>query len=228
MSEEKRTDAAAKEQPKPKKKTKEQLLMEESAEAGARKVLQLQAQQRNINLYRAMERLLRGFAHRVRIAEHPEEFDFFKTGRSKDISVAPPPGTGVVDKIEAAEMFTEARKKAYEVEMYKLQQTYYAIAPFKDKPEFIVIRMYYFNEDATGKPRGDAKPYTFAEIAEELEAVGIQRSEKILRKWRTKIVQDMTVLMWGADGALSVEAREPKQGQREADNVQKEADNEQT
>lgn len=96
------------------------------------------------------------------------------------------------------------------------------------KPGFIVIRMYYFNEDATGKPRGDAKPYTFAEIAEELEAVGIQRSEKILRKWRTKIVQDMTVQMWGADGALSVEAREPKQGQREADNVQKEADNEQT
>lgn len=220
MSEEKRLDTAANEQPQPKKKTKEQLYIDEAAKAGAREVLYLQAQQRNINLYRAMERLLRGFAHRVRIAEHPEEFDFFKTGRSKDISVAPPPGTGVVDKIEAAEMFTEARKKAYEVEMYKLQQTYYAIAPFEDKPEFIVIRMYYFNEDVNGKPRGDAKPYTFAEIAEELEAVGIQRSEKILRKWRTKIVQDMTVQMWGADGALSVEAREPKQGQKEGDHAQ--------
>jgi len=220
MSEEKRLDTAANEQPQPKKKTKEQMYIDEAAKAGAREVLYLQAQQRNINLYRAMERLLRGFAHRVRIAEHPEEFDFFKTGRSKDISVAPPPGTGVVDKIEAAEMFTEARKKAYEVEMYKLQQTYYAIAPFEDKPEFIVIRMYYFNEDANGKPRGDAKPYTFAEIAEELEAVGIQRSEKILRKWRTKIVQDMTVQMWGADGALSVEAREPKQGQKEGDHAQ--------
>lgn len=220
MSEEKRLDTAANEQPQPKKKTREQMYIDEAAKAGAREVLYLQAQQRNINLYRAMERLLRGFAHRVRIAEHPEEFDFFKTGRSKDISVAPPPGTGVVDKIEAAEMFTEARKKAYEVEMYKLQQTYYAIAPFEDKPEFIVIRMYYFNEDANGKPRGDAKPYTFAEIAEELEAVGIQRSEKILRKWRTKIVQDMTVQMWGADGALSVEAREPKQGQKEGDHAQ--------
>jgi len=220
MSEEKRLDTAVNEQPQPKKKTKEQLYIDEAAKAGAREVLYLQAQQRNINLYRAMERLLRGFALRVRIAEHPEEFDFFKTGRSKDISVAPPPGTGVVDKIEAAEMFTEARKKAYEVEMYKLQQTYYAIAPFEDKPEFIVIRMYYFNEDANGKPRGDAKPYTFAEIAEELEAVGIQRSEKILRKWRTKIVQDMTVQMWGADGALSVEAREPKQGQKEGDHAQ--------
>ena len=220
MSEEKRLISEApteEQQTKPKKKTKEQLLIDEAAKAGAREVLHLQAQQRNINLYRAMERLLRGFAHRVRIAEHPEEFDFFKTGRSKDISVAPPPGTGVVDKIEAAEMFTEARKKAYEVEMYKLQQTYYAIAPFEDKPEFIVIRMYYFNEDANGKPRGDAEPYTFAKIAEELEAVGIQRSEKILRKWRTKIVQDMTVQMWGADGALSVEARDPKQGNKAGD-----------
>ena len=69
MSEEKRTDAAAKEQPKPKKKTKEQLLMEESAEAGARKVLQLQAQQRNINLYRAMERLLRRAPGGVRLLQ---------------------------------------------------------------------------------------------------------------------------------------------------------------
>lgn len=205
---------AAQAPPKLKKKTKEQQLMEESAEAGARKVLQLQAQQRNINLYRAMERLLRGFAYRVRIAEHPEEFDFFKTGRSKDISIAPPPGTGVVDKIQAGEIFTEARKKAYEVEMYKLQQTYYAIAPFKDKPEFIVVRMYYFNEDANGNSRGDAKPYTFAEIAEALDAVGIQRSEKMLRKWRTRLVQDMTVLMFGADGVVSVEAREPKQGNK--------------
>ena len=212
MNEEKRMDAV--EQQKPKKKTKEQLLMEESAEAGARKVLQLQAQQRNINLYRAMERLLRGFSHRVRIAEHPEEFDFFKTGKSKDISVAPPPGTGVVDKIEAAEMFTEARKKAYEIEMYKLQQTYYAIAPFKDKPEFLIIRMYYFNEDVNGNSRGDAKPYTFSEIAEELASIGIERSEKMLRIWRTKLVQDMTVMMFGADGALSVESREPKQGNK--------------
>ena len=212
MSEERR--AAAEHS---KKKTAQQQYIDKAVEAGARKVLQLQAQQRNINLYRAMERLLRGFAHRVRIAEHPEEFDFFKTGRSKDISVAPPPGTGVVDKIEAAEMFTEARKKAYEVEMYKLQQTYFAIAPFKDRPEFIVIRMYYFNEDANGNPRGDAKPYTFSEISEELENIGIQRSEKMLRIWRTKLVQEMTVMMFGIEGAVSVKAREPKQGSKAGD-----------
>lgn len=194
-----------------KHRSREQLI-EQSAEAGARKVLQLQAHQRNINLYRAMERLLRGFAHRVRIAEHPEEFDFFKTGRSKDISVAPPPGTGVVDKIEAAELFTEARKKAYEVEMYKLQQTYYAIAPFENRPEFIVIRMYYFNEDVTGNPRGDAKPYTWEEIAEELSCIGMDRGISTLRLWRSKLVQDMTVMLFGVDGAVSVEAREPRQG----------------
>jgi len=218
MSEENRLDTAANE--KPKKKTKEQLYIDEAAKAGAREVLHLQAQQRNINLYRATERLLREFPHRVRIAEHPEEFDFFKTGRSSDISVAPPPGTGVVDKIESAEMFTEARKKAYAVEMYKLQQTYYAIAPFKDKTEFIVVRMYYFNEDAHGESRGDAKPYTFPEIAEALEDVGIQRSEKMLRIWRTKLVQDMCVMLFGVDGAVSVESREPKQGGKtgEADN----------
>ena len=199
---------------KPRKKTIEEYI-EEAAWKGARATVSLQRQQRNLNLYRTTERLLRAFPHRVRIAEHPEEFDFFKTGRSKDISVAPPPGTGVVDKIEAAEMFTEARKKAYEVEMYKLQQTYYAIAPFKDKPEFIIIRMYYFNEDAAGVDRGDAKPYTFDEISEELAAIGIEKSVRTLRTWRTKLVQDMTVLVFGVDGAVSIEARDPMQGQPE-------------
>jgi hypothetical protein len=43
--------------------------------------------------------------------EHPEEFEFFLTGHSKDISIAPPPGTGVVDKIEAAELYTEGAVK---------------------------------------------------------------------------------------------------------------------
>lgn len=59
------------------------------------------------------------------------------------------------------------------------------------------------------------KPYTFDEISAELEAIGIERSERSLRTWRTKLVQDMTVLLFGVDGALSVEAREPKQGQKE-------------
>lgn len=232
MSEEKRRNEAMSEeaeQPKPekKRKTKEQLYIDEAAKAGAREVLHLQHQQRNINLYRAMERLLRAYPKYKAMQEHPEEYGFLPVGKSKDISVAPPPGSGARDPIEALAEHVDSRASSYDRTMGRFMELEAVVRLFQDKPEFIVIRMYYFNEDANGNPRGDEK-YTFAEIAEELETIGIQRSEKMLRIWRTKLVQDMVVLMFGTDGAVSIEAREPKQGQKEVDNVQKEADNEQT
>lgn len=216
MSEEKRLDAAANEQPKSRRKTAQQLYIDEAAKAGAREVLHLQHQQRNINLYRAMERLLRAYPKYKAMQEHPDEYGFLPIGKSKDISVAPPPGSGARDPIDALAEHVDSRASSYDRTMGRFMELEAVVRLFQDKPEFIVIRMYYFNEDAYGKPRGDAKPYTFTEIAEALEGVGIQRSEKMLRKWRTKIVQDMTVLMFGADGAVSVEAREPKQGQKGA------------
>ena len=81
--------------------------------------------------------------------------------------------------------------------------------------------MYYFNEDANGNDRPeDAAPYTFDEIAAELAAIGLERSERTLRTWRTNLVQDMTVALFGTAGALSVESREkrphgPENTQRE-------------
>lgn len=45
--------------------------------------------------------------------------------------------------------------------------------------------------------------------------VSIEKSVRTLRTWRTKLVQDMTVLLFGVDGAVSIESREPKQGRPE-------------
>lgn len=222
MSEEMHQQAeATREQPKPKKKTKEQLYIDEAAKAGAREVLHLQHQQRNLNLYRAMERLLRAYPKYKAMQEHPEEYGFLPVGRSKDISVAPQPGSGARDPIEALAEHVDSRASSYDRTMGRFMELEAVVRLFQKKPEFVVVRMYYFNEDANGKDRGDAKPYTFPEIAEALESIGIQRSEKMLRIWRTKIVQDMTVMMFGADGAVSVEAREPKQGQNKREEEDK-------
>lgn len=215
MNEDKRQNASAKEQPKPKKKTKQQLYIDEAAKAGAREVLHLQLQQRNLNLYRAMERLLRAYPKYKAMQEHPDDYGFLPVGKSKDISVAPPPGSGARDPIEALAEHIDSRASSYDRTMGRFMELEAVIRLFQNKPEFIVIRMYYFNEDANGKDRGDAKPYTFDEISNELTAVGIERSVRSLRTWRTKLVQEMTVLLFGVDGAVSIEAREPKQGQPE-------------
>ena len=197
------------------KKTATEKYIDTAAEAGARKVLQLQRSNSSVNHYRAMEDLLWAYPKRVRMMEHPEEFNFFPTGHSKDISIAPPPGTGVVDKIVAAEMYTEARKRAYEHEMFRLHETEYAMLPFMDRPEFVVIRMFYFNEDVNGNYRGnDAKRLTWEEIAGELETIGINRSETVIRRWRSSLVREMTVMMFGADGAVSIESRDNAQQQK--------------
>jgi DNA-dependent RNA polymerase auxiliary subunit epsilon len=69
MSEEKRLDTAANEQPK--KKTKEQLYIDEAAKAGAREVLHLQHKVFTINYYRATEDALRAYIKVKRQLEHP-------------------------------------------------------------------------------------------------------------------------------------------------------------
>ena len=200
-----------------KRKTAQQRYIDEAARAGAREVLNLQRRQRTTNLYRAMERLLKAYPKFKAMHDNPDEYGFLPVGKSKDISVAPPPGSGARDPIEALAEHVDSRASSYDRTMGRFMELEAVIRLFQDKPEFIVIRMYYFNEDANGNSRGDAKGYTFPEIAEALESVGIQRSEKALRIWRTKLVQDMTVMMFGVDGAVSVEAREPKQGQGQKD-----------
>ena len=111
--------------------------------------------------------------------------------------------------------YTEARKRAYEHEMFRLHETEYAMLPFMDRPEFVVIRMFYFNEDVNGNYRGnDAKRLTWEEIAGELETIGINRSETVIRRWRSSLVREMTVMMFGADGAVSIESRDNAQQQK--------------
>lgn len=209
----KKQKPADKEQ-KAKKKSLEEYI-DEAAQKSAEKVLHLQRKERNCNHYRAMEDLLRAYKHTKRWDEHPEEYGFFPTGKSHDISVAPPPGLGLRDKVEINELFVQSKQLSFVRSMARFNELDAVIKLFQDKPEFVVVRMYYFNENANGEDRGDAKPYTFEEIAEELKTIGITRSVRALRLWRTKLVREMTVMMFGVEGALSIESREQKQDRKE-------------
>ena len=191
-------------------------IIESAAKRGAVEVLHLQRKQRNLNLYRTTERLLRNYKNYQRLVNDLDAYGFEPVEKSHDISVAPPPGSGMHDKIDLYDEHVEARKASYARTKARYEEIAAVVHQFEDKDEFIVIRMYYFNENAIGQDRGDeAKPYTFDEISEELASVGIDKSVRTLRTWRTKLVQDMTVLLFGVDGAVSIEAREPKQGQGE-------------
>lgn len=190
-------------------------LIQKAALAGAQETVRLQRHQRNLNLYRTTERMLRNYKTYQRLVEDIESYGFEPVEKSHSVSVAPPPGSSVMDKVDLYDEYVAARKASWARTKARYDEIDAVVRQFEGEQEFIVIRMYYFNEDAYGNDRGDAKPYTFDEISEELAAVGIDKSTRSLRVWRTKLVQDMTVLLFGVDGAVSVEAREPKQGQKE-------------
>ena len=200
-----------------KKKTQVQLYIDDAAKAGAREVLHLQRKQANTNHYRAMEDLLRAYKASRQWEEHPEDYGFFPTGKSHDISVAPPPGLGLRDKVEINALFVQSKETSFIRSMARFSEVEAVIRLFDQQPDFIIIRMYYFNEDEHGHDRGaDAKPYTFPEISEALKHIGIDLAEKAIRRRRTKLVRDMTVMMFGVDGALSIESQEQKKRPKDA------------
>ena len=195
-----------------KKKSVEQLITD-AVNAAVSAVIAALRRILSINHYRAMERLLRNYPISKKRVEDMENYGFYPVGHSSSITVAPPPGASMRDPLDVTEEIIAERKKSYARTDAQFWELDTVVRQFIDKPEFIVIRMYYFNEDAYGNDRGpDSRLYTFEEISEELAAVGIQRSEKTLRGWRTRLVQDMTVVLFGIDGAVSVETRDgPKQ-----------------
>lgn len=190
-------------------------IIKAAAREGARETVNLQRQQRNLNLYRATERLLRNYKAYQKLVTDLEGYGFEPIEKSHSISVAPPPGSGVTDKLDLYDEHIAARRASYERTKARYDEIDAVVRQFEDKEEFVVVRMYYFNEDANGNDRGDAKPYTWEEIAEDLAACGIDRGISTLRTWRSKIVQDMTVLLFGIDGAVSIEGRGPGQGRME-------------
>lgn len=192
---------------KQRKRTMDEII-HKAAEEGARKVLKIQRKEADTNHYRAMEDLLRAYKNTKRWEDHPEEYGFFPVEKSHDISVAPPPGLGLRDKVETTELFVQSKETSFIRSMARFFELDAVVKLFEKRREFIVIRMYYFGENEYGEDRGpDAKPYTFPQITEALLNIGIDRSEKALRRWRSKLVQEMTVMMFGVDGALSIESR---------------------
>lgn len=161
---------------------------------------------REPDYYHAMEELLRAVPKFRRLAEHPEDYGFFPVEKSKDISVAPPPGIGITDKVMTAEMYVESRKASFARTMERYADIDAVVRAFEGRREFIVIRLFYLCEELDGSDRGvDARAYTWEEIQELMEAAGITRSLSVIRGWRSKLVREMAVMMW-PEAALTIDS----------------------
>jgi hypothetical protein len=159
-----------------------------------------------INYYRAVETLLYNYNKLRKLVENEEDYTAVMLQKKSTSFVTFSPNAGYTDKTDD-DIFDEIKHQkemSYQRTKTQFEGVERIINLFKDRKEFIVIRMYYFNQDAQGNQRpADSEQYTFEEITSELSELGLLRDIKTARRWRSKIINDMAVCMFGQPAAIS-------------------------
>ena len=88
-------------------------IIQEAAREGARETVRLQRRQRNLNLYRATERMLRNYKTYQRLVNDLDGYGFEPVEKSHSVSAAPRRGSGVVDKSDLYDEYVAARKASW-------------------------------------------------------------------------------------------------------------------
>ena len=159
-----------------------------------------------VNYFKAMETLLYNYKKLAALVADEEAYCEVEYHAGRKTFAAGSKSTGYYEqKTEAdivAEMQEEKRRQ-YRETKYGFERLERAINLYRDRKEFTVVRMYYFGEDYEGKPRESGKPYTWEELAFDLEEVGVLKGVKTACRWRNKIVNDMAVCVFGIAAAVS-------------------------
>lgn len=179
-------------------------VIDAAARAAAEAVLEGQRCTYSTNYYRAMESLLSNYPTLKALVDDETQYMAcvrLPATHSKDIVLMRPSGGDPRDADEVMDDLWRARQNAYLQTRTRFDGIDRVVKQFEDRPGFVVVRMYYFGEDEHGKLRGPDEPrYTWDEIA-----MAIGRSERTARAWRTEIVQDMAVCMFGSVAAISIQ-----------------------
>ena len=157
-----------------------------------------------VNYFKAMESLLWNYKRLQQLVEQPDTYmDTFVQHRSKSIVVMGGHGSGTGElqtDEDLLEALRSARRESYLETCQRFQEVAAVVTLFREEPEWPVVGMYYMNEDRHGFDRDpvmDAR-WTWESIALEL---GI--AEKTARRWRSKLVRNMSVVMFGIPAAVS-------------------------
>ena len=166
----------------------------------------IESKESKISYFRAMERLLYNYTKlKAQVADVEEYMQVELHEKSKDVLRFFSSGGGsqkdredVLFEIERNRAISYIRTKARFDELDRV------VHLFKDRQEFPVIRMYYFNEEPPrdGEKEWSQRPdyaprYTWDDIADHL---GVNKNTP--SRWRKEIVRDMMVSMFGTPAAI--------------------------
>lgn len=170
------------------------------------------------NYYRVTERLL--FGYKKLAARLSDKETYMEVhSRSKSITAATT-GSGYRGESEKLADKIEEREASYQRTEAQYRELEAIIAQFQDDERFVVVRMYYFGEDGYGNDMKDGTKWTLDAIA---DVIG--RSLPTVRNWRSRLVEEITVQLFGIDGALSIENHAAR---RRSDSVTEPSDGRQT
>lgn len=159
-----------------------------------------------VNYFKAMETLLYNYKKLAALVADEEGYCEVEYHVGRKTFAAGSKSTGYYEQKTEADIIAEMqeeKRRQYRETKYGFERLERAINLYRDHKEFTVVRMYYFGEDYEGKPRENGKPYTWEELAFELEEAGVLKGVKTACRWRNKIVNDMAVCVFGIAAAVS-------------------------
>ena len=153
-----------------------------------------------VNYFKAMESLLWNYKRLQKLVADPESYlETFVSHRSKSIVTISGGSEGFQTDDDLLEALRAERMASYERTCARFDEVDMVVRLFRKEPEWPIIGMYYMGEDAEGRDRDPHAPrWTWESIALEL-----QIAEKTARRRRSKLVRNMSIVMFGAPAAIS-------------------------
>lgn len=156
----------------------------------------------NTNYFKSMELLLRNYPQ---LAQLVIDADLYMedADRKRDKSIVSyRRNAGGLQPSEAEDEAERIRASNYAYTRARFDEIDSVVKVYKDRKEMRVVRMYYFGQDADGKQKlPSERQTTFEDIAVDL---GID--EKTARRWRSDLVNDMAVALFGKCAAVEAGA----------------------
>lgn len=156
----------------------------------------------NTNYFKSMELLLRNYPQLAQLVIDTDMY-MEDANRKRDKSIISyRRNAGGLQPSEAEEEAERIRVSNYAYTRARFDEIDSVVKVYKDRKEMRVVRMYYFGQDADGnqKPPKERQT-TFEDIAIDL---GID--EKTARRWRSDLVNDMAVTLFGKCAAVEAGA----------------------
>lgn len=152
----------------------------------------------NTSYFKSMELLLRNYRELAQLVVSEELYmEDAKRERDKSV-VAYRRNAGGLPPSEVEDEAERIRASNFAYTKERFAEIDRVVKVYASRKEMQVVRMYYFREDKDGKrPAANTDDITFEAVAAEL---GI--TEKTARTWRSRIVNDMAITLFGKGAAI--------------------------